>query len=61
VIEAEDLSKSFGARKLFDHAGLLIRKGERVCIIGDNGIGKTTLLKILMGIERPDDGYLRIG
>ena len=61
VLEAEDLSKSFGSRKLFDHAGLLIRKGERVCIIGDNGIGKTTLLKILMGLEKPDDGYLRTG
>lgn len=61
VIEAEDLSKSYGSRKLFDHAGLLIRKGERVCIIGDNGIGKTTLLKILMGLEKPDNGYLRIG
>ena len=61
VLEAEDLSKSFGSRKLFDHTGLLIRKGERVCIIGDNGIGKTTLLKILMGLERPDSGYLRIG
>ena len=61
VLEAEDLTKSFGARKLFDHAGLLIRNGERVCIIGDNGIGKTTLLKILMGLERPDNGYLRIG
>ena len=41
--------------------GLLVRKGERVCIIGDNGIGKTTLLKILMGLEKPDNGYLRIG
>ncbi len=61
VLEAEDLSKSFGGRKLFDHTGLMIRKGERVCIIGDNGIGKTTLLKILMGLEKPDDGYLRIG
>lgn len=61
VIEAEDLSKSYGSRKLFDHAGLLVRKGERVCIIGDNGIGKTTLLKILMGLEKPDNGYLRIG
>ena len=61
VLEAEDLSKSFGPRKLFDHAGLMLRKGERVCIIGDNGIGKTTLLKILMGLEKPDDGYLRIG
>ena len=61
VLEAEDLSKSYGSRTLFDHAGLLIRKGERVCIIGDNGIGKTTLLKILMGLEKPDDGYLRVG
>ena len=61
VLEAEDLSKSFGDRKLFDHTGLMLRKGERVCIIGDNGIGKTTLLKILMGLEKPDDGYLRIG
>ncbi|MBE6018927.1 MAG: ABC-F family ATP-binding cassette domain-containing protein [Clostridiales bacterium] len=61
VLEAEDLSKSFGGRKLFDHVGLLLRKGERVCIIGDNGIGKTTLLKILMGLEKPDDGYLRTG
>lgn len=61
VLEAEDLSKSYGSRKLFDHIGLLIRKGERVCIIGDNGIGKTTLLKILMGLEKPDNGYLRIG
>ena len=61
VLEAEDLAKSFGSKKLFDHTGLMVRKGERVCIIGDNGIGKTTLLKILMGLEKPDDGYLRIG
>ena len=61
VLEAEDLSKSFGSRKLFEKVGVLIRKGERVCIIGDNGIGKTTLLRILMGLEKADDGYLRIG
>ncbi len=61
VLEAEDLSKSYGSRKLFDNAGMLLRNGERVCIIGDNGIGKTTLLRILMGLEKPDDGYLRIG
>ena len=56
VLEAEGLSKSYGSRKLFDNAGMLIRNGERVCIIGDNGIGKTTLLRILMGLERADDG-----
>ena len=61
VLEAEGLTKSYGGRVLFDNVKLLIRKGERVCIIGDNGIGKTTLLKILMGIEKPDDGYLRQG
>lgn len=61
VLEAEGLSKSYGERKLFDHADMLVRKGERVCIIGDNGIGKTTLLRILMGLEKADDGYLRIG
>ena len=61
VLEAEDLSKSFGERKLFDNVKMLIRKGERICIIGDNGIGKTTLLRILMGLEKPDEGYLRQG
>ncbi len=61
VLEAEGLSKSFGERRLFRNAGLLIRKGERVCIIGDNGIGKTTLIRILMGLETADEGYLRTG
>ena len=61
VINAEDLSKSYGSRQLFRNVSLDIRKGERVCIIGDNGIGKTTLLKILMEQETPDSGYLKIG
>ena len=61
VLEAEGLSKSFGDRQLFRNADLLIRKGERVCIIGDNGIGKTTLIRILMGLEKADGGYLRTG
>ena len=61
VLEAEGLSKSFGDRQLFKNAGLLIRKGERVCIIGENGIGKTTLIRILIGLETADEGYLRTG
>ena len=61
VLVCEDLSKSFGSRKLFEGVSLDIRKGEKVCIIGDNGIGKTTLLRILMGREEPDSGYLRTG
>ena len=61
VLVCEDLSKSYGSRQLFSGVSLDIRKGEKVCIIGDNGIGKTTLLRILMGIEEADSGYLRTG
>ena len=61
VLMAEGLKKSFGERTLFRNVDMLIRKGERVCIIGDNGIGKTTLLKILIGLEKPDEGYLKAG
>ena len=61
VLTAEGLCKSYGDRTLFRNADMLIRNGERICIIGDNGIGKTTLLKILLGIEKPDEGYLKIG
>ena len=61
VITAEGLSKSYDGRLIFDGADLSIRKGERVCIIGDNGVGKTTLLRILTGSEQSDGGYLKIG
>lgn len=61
VAVSENLIKSFGERTLFKNVSFNIRKGERVCIIGDNGIGKTTLLKIITGKEKPDNGYLKIG
>ena len=61
VLVCEDLAKSYGDRKLFSNVSLDVRKGEKICIIGDNGIGKTTLLRILMGIEKPDRGYLKVG
>ena len=61
VLVCEDLAKSYGDRKLFSGVSLDIRKGEKICIIGDNGIGKTTLLRILMGLEKPDKGYLKVG
>lgn len=61
ILETEGIAKSFGSRKLFENINLLVRKGERICIIGENGIGKTTLLKILMGLEEADEGYLRTG
>ena len=61
VLICEDLSKSFGDHKLFEGVTMDIRKCEKICIIGDNGIGKTTLLRILMGDEEPDSGYLKVG
>ncbi|MEG0292303.1 MAG: ABC-F family ATP-binding cassette domain-containing protein [Anaerovoracaceae bacterium] len=65
VIFAEDLSKSFGYRSskvdLFDHVNLDIKRGEKICILGPNGVGKTTLLRILMQEITPNSGYLKIG
>lgn len=61
VFTAEGLSKSFADRTLFRNVDMLVRKGERICIIGDNGVGKTTLLKIILGHIKADEGYLRTG
>lgn len=61
VLSVEDLGKSFGDRHLFDHAGFEIKRGEHVAIIGDNGTGKTTLLKILNSLIPPDSGSFRLG
>ena len=61
VVIAEDLEKSYGEKHLFSHVSMDIKKGEKICFIGDNGIGKTTLMKILLGREKADDGYLKIG
>ena len=65
VIMAENLEKSFGRgaehRKLFHGVNLDIKRGERICILGPNGVGKTTLLRVLLGELTPDAGYLKIG
>lgn len=65
VLLAEDLSKSFGYGSkrvdLFEHVNLDIKRGERICIVGTNGIGKTTLLKILMGDLSCNTGRIKIG
>ena len=61
VLMAKDLSKSFGGRRLFEHFNLHLRAGDRVAIIGPNGIGKTTLLRILVGELPPDTGSVLYG
>ena len=61
VLTVEDLSKSFGSNLLFENVNFEIKRGEHVAIIGDNGTGKTTLLKILNQLLSPDTGMFRLG
>ena len=61
VLTIEELKKSFDGRTLFDHVNLEVIGGERIALLGDNGTGKSTLLKILLGEEEPDSGKLRMG
>jgi len=61
VASGEDLSMSFGERQLFKNVNFDIKKDERVCLIGPNGIGKTTLLKMLLEQADPDTGVIRLG
>lgn len=61
VLHAEGLSKSFGSLRLFENLDFDIKRGEHVAIIGDNGTGKTTILKIINGLLSADSGTIRIG
>ncbi len=61
VLQVESLSKSFGALTLFTDLSFEIKKGEHVAIIGDNGTGKTTILKMINELLPPDHGTIRLG
>ena len=61
VLRAVELSKSFGEKKLFENVNFLVRKGERVFLVGKNGCGKSTLLKILVGELEATKGYIEAG
>ncbi|MCR5653713.1 MAG: ABC-F type ribosomal protection protein [Ruminococcus sp.] len=61
VLIATNLSKSFGEKRLFQNVDFHIRKGEKVFILGDNGCGKTTLFKMLMGKMSFDSGFYEYG
>jgi ATPase subunit of ABC transporter with duplicated ATPase domains len=61
VLVTEGLTKSFGEKKLFEGLDLEITAGERIALIGDNGTGKSTFIKLIMGEETPDSGYLYRG
>ncbi|HSF94114.1 MAG TPA: ATP-binding cassette domain-containing protein [Thermohalobaculum sp.] len=61
VIEAKGVSKTLGGRKLFNDFSIRIGRGDRVALVGPNGVGKTTLLKVLTGEMAPDTGSVRLG
>ncbi|WP_224247768.1 ABC-F family ATP-binding cassette domain-containing protein [Hyalangium gracile] len=61
VIEAEGIQKSFGERRVLRGVDFRLQRGERVGMVGPNGVGKTTFLRVLLGELPPDDGKLVIG
>lgn len=61
VIDAENLTKSFGEKLLFENVSFHIPAGAVVGIVGPNGAGKTTLFKLIAGTERPDSGSIKVG
>jgi ABC transport system ATP-binding/permease protein len=61
VIEADKISKTFGARPIIDNFSIRILRGDRIGIVGPNGAGKTTLINVLSGALAPDSGQVRLG
>jgi ATP-binding cassette subfamily F protein uup len=58
ILTVDKITKSYGVRKLFDNASFFLEEGEKAGIIGINGTGKSTLLRIIAGLEEPDEGTI---
>ena len=61
VIEVEGLTKSFGDKPILKGLDITIQRGDRVAFVGPNGVGKTTVIKMLLGQEAPDTGRVKLG
>lgn len=61
VIEARDITKRFGDREILRPFSLTVQRGDRVAFVGPNGVGKTTVLKMLTGELAPDEGTVKLG
>ena len=61
VLMVKNLEKSFGSRTLFSGLNLHLRAGDRVAVIGPNGVGKSTLLNLICGLQKPDSGQILFG
>jgi ATPase subunit of ABC transporter with duplicated ATPase domains len=60
-LDAVNLSRSYGGPPVFKHVSFDLQRGERLLVLGLNGAGKTSLLRILAGIDTPDEGEVRLG
>mgnify|MGYP000883698916 FL=1 len=58
ILQVQNLSKSYGFQRLFTKVNLMLKTGEKTALVGPNGVGKSTLLQILAGLEKPDSGTL---
>src|SRR4030042_3988934 len=60
ILTMQDVTISFGGLPLLEKANMQVEKGERVCIVGRNGEGKTTILRLIGGVISPDRGQINI-
>jgi phospholipid/cholesterol/gamma-HCH transport system ATP-binding protein len=60
VVAVEDLRKSFGNQKVLNGISLAVRRGETLAVLGRSGTGKSVLLRLIIGLEKPDSGSVRI-
>ncbi len=61
IVELKQVSKSLGGKLLFQDLSLVMKPGDRIGIVGPNGVGKTTLIKTILGVEPPDSGAVVVG
>ena len=60
-LQIENISKAYGPKILFEHIGFNINEGDKVALIGYNGLGKTTLMRIIAGTRQPTEGKAVLG
>lgn len=60
MVEIKNLTKSYGDNVVLDDVSLTLEKGDRIAVMGSSGKGKTTLLRIIAGLEKPDSGEINI-